>query len=204
MSTPSGPPGERAPGLQRLPGGGVSGLAQQLYAETFGLQVTPRRRLRGTSGSISVPATGTANVPVVTPFTLDTMGVRDGVQIDLAFVLATAAAPGLTMQALSVTVDFGQGGGAIALGNLIPNQPLFTNAQVSAFANFAANMTPSPALLTYTDFENLSLGALTDQTGPVQLRLSVAAIVANSSAAAVNVTVQALAWIRFVRGLQEG
>lgn len=187
-----------------MQGGGVAQLAQGLFNNSFGLQVTPRRRLFKNSGPVAVPANSTANINLVTPFSNDLIGKGDGLQFDTVLVLASAAAPGLTISALSATIDFGQGGGVIVSGTTLPNQPIFTVSNISATANFTGLLTPNPALLTFDDLEALSVGGITDQTGRVQVRGDITAIVANSTAGAINVQILTWWWVRFVNGLQEG
>jgi hypothetical protein len=181
-------------------GGGIQGVAQGLFAESFGLQVTPRRRLTSkASNLIAAGATGT--IQIQTPFTADVLNANDGLLFDLIMLTVTASAIGTTVTAAEASLA-----GPSFSGLPLPAQPVFTLGGISAGSNFIGLLTPSPALLTMNDLDFLFAGGAPPipQLEPTTIAVQVALLVNNPTAGAITVTAILNAMVRIVRGLQEG
>lgn len=186
-----------------MKGSAYEGLAGQLFNETLSLQVSPRRRFIVTT-SLLVPATGSSSlITSFTPAVADILQTNDGLYFDKVTVWLSAPSAGLTASQIEAFLQDTRGF-QIPLG-----QPVATQSAVSPVGFTAFDFAVTPPLLTSFDLNSI-LGTAAGAPGqgpepltaqPVQLRLAILA--ANSTAAAITLTIAAAIWLRYVQGLQE-
>lgn len=182
--------------------GAVGQLKSQLFATPLEgqLQITARRRKFATSGATSIPATGTATATATIVIDIaDVLQEPDAYQFD--FVLATflAASPGITVNSLSLLI-LSQQNVVFPIAN-----PTITLTAVPIGKPASAAAGVNPILWTSRDLNfgiTQVLAALSAVQQPLNIQLQ--GQFANSTAGAINVTMNLFCFYRLVRGLQEG
>jgi len=180
--------------------GGFTAVAQGLYSESFGLQITPRRRKQASiTNNVLAGLQGGTTVLNVALDAADTLQAGDGLLIDFILAKLSAAAPGLVMVQLAFAIEDTTQTKTIPIG-----QGTLTTLSVGAVPT-AAVLSPTPPLWSAID---IGFG-LNNQPAAVPatdqpLKLTLIAIANNPTGAAINLTTQLVCFYRIVRGLQEG
>lgn len=186
-----------------MKGLGYAKLSEQLYSETYDLQVSPRRRLVldvASSGIATVA--GDAELQLALNAQDSLLNPGDGFLFDAATLLLTAPNPTFTVNGMSFVVSQK---GQIVLFGLGECRATTGQVQVNGSVAFFCVLTPDPALWTLSDFNALMKGAtmgsgpLTSANQPLTFKFQFNL----TDSGAQLLGGRALVFYRLVRGLQE-
>lgn len=158
------------------------------------VQVGPRIRLSGTNGPQAIPANGSGTVQLNLPLPV-LPGPGSAFWFEYLAGSLQASAKGLTIS--DVLLGFANSAVAIFLP---AGQAVLTTLSPQSFSGIT--FIPLTPLVMFEDLQAEAAANGTPFTQP--LRLSLAVTVNNSTAGAINFTVNENDFVRIVNGLQEG